>query len=136
MCDCHNRKQDPATVVDDYEEEAKARWGSIEAYQQSTQRVSKMSMRDMEKIKSDAEAMNKALAESMDKDPKNPDVQKLIEQHYEALRNFYEPNLDMYAGLAEMYVGDERFAAYYDKYRPGLAKFMRAAMLEFVSARQ
>jgi hypothetical protein len=37
----------------------------------------------------------------------------------------------MYRGLAEMYVGDPRFAAFYEKFTPGLAQFMCDAMVEF-----
>lgn len=34
-----------------------------------------------------------------------------------------------HAGLAQMYVEDERFTAYYDKRKPGMAKFLRDAIL-------
>lgn len=36
---------------------------------------------------------------------------------------------EAHAGLANMYVEDERFTAYYDKTQPGLAKFLRDAIL-------
>ncbi len=35
---------------------------------------------------------------------------------------------EAHAGLAQMYVDDERFTAYYDKEQPGLAKFLRDAI--------
>jgi hypothetical protein len=41
---------------------------------------------------------------------------------------YYSCSLDMFRGLGEMYVEDARFAAFYDKYRPGLAVFLRDAM--------
>jgi hypothetical protein len=34
----------------------------------------------------------------------------------------------MYRGLGRLYVEHEEFRAFYDKYRPGLADFMQAAM--------
>jgi hypothetical protein len=40
----------------------------------------------------------------------------------------------MYKGLADMYVDDARFTAYYDAYKPGLALFMRDAMYAFCDA--
>ena len=34
-------------------------------------------------------------------------------------------------GIAELYVADERFAAYYDKDVPGCARFLRDAVLHW-----
>ncbi len=39
----------------------------------------------------------------------------------------YSP--EAHAGVARMYVADPRFTAYYDKYQPGLAEFLRDAVL-------
>ncbi len=38
---------------------------------------------------------------------------------------------EAHAGVAQMYVDDERFTAYYDKEQPGLAKFLRDAVLVY-----
>ena len=38
---------------------------------------------------------------------------------------------EAHAGLAQMYVDDERFTAYYDKEQPGLAVFLRDAIFIF-----
>lgn len=38
---------------------------------------------------------------------------------------------EAHAGVAQMYVADERFTAYYDKEQPGLAKFLRDAVLVY-----
>lgn len=38
---------------------------------------------------------------------------------------------EAHAGLAQMYVGDERFKAYYDKVQPGAAEFLRDAILAY-----
>lgn len=40
---------------------------------------------------------------------------------------------EAHAGLAQMYVCDERFKAYYDKVQPGAAEFLRDAILEYTS---
>ena len=47
-------------------------------------------------------------------------VQILIARNYEGLRAFYEPNLEIYRGLANMYVADERFKATYEKIAEGV----------------
>jgi MerR family transcriptional regulator, thiopeptide resistance regulator len=48
---------------------------------------------------------------------------------------FWTPNRASYAGLGELYVEDERFAASYEKVRPGLAAYMREAMKEYARQR-
>jgi DNA-binding transcriptional MerR regulator len=41
---------------------------------------------------------------------------------------------EAHAGVAQMYVDDERFTAYYDKNKPGLAKFLRDAVVIYTDA--
>lgn len=40
-------------------------------------------------------------------------------------------DLQRHRGLAELYVQDERFTAYYDKKQPGCARFLRDAVLHW-----
>ena len=44
-------------------------------------------------------------------------------------RWFYERTYEIHRGLAKMYVSDERFRSHYDKRAPGLASFVREAVL-------
>lgn len=111
-----------------YADEAKARWGNTDAYKQSAERVAKMSKEDMIAIKKAADQLMQDIAANMSFGAGSKEIQKLIGKHYDALRKFYEPNLKMYRGLADMYVADPRFTAYYEKYAKGLALFMRDAM--------
>jgi DNA-binding transcriptional MerR regulator len=39
---------------------------------------------------------------------------------------------EAHAGLAQMYVDDERFTAFYDKKQPGMAVFLRDAILVYI----
>jgi DNA-binding transcriptional MerR regulator len=119
-----------------YAEEAKQRWGHTEAYKQSMERVGNMTKADMKRLKEDGKRFMETFASHMDEGATGPVIQKMIDQHYNSLRTFYEPNLELYRGLANMYVDDPRFAAYYEKFRPGLAAFMREAMLFYVNAKQ
>jgi hypothetical protein len=64
--------------------------------------------------------------------PKNPEVQKLFARKYEDLRAFYEPSLEIYEGLAKMYVEDPRFKKTYENIAIGLAVYMRDGILEYV----
>ncbi len=118
-----------------YAEEAKARWGNTDAYKESAKRVAKMTKEDIAKIQKAGDDLMKEIVENMSNGPTSPQVQKLIERHYEGLRNFYEPNLEVYRGLANMYVEDPRFSAFYEKYAKGLAQFMKTAMLYYCDNR-
>jgi hypothetical protein len=63
-----------------------------------------------------------------DRDPADPEVQALIARHYAWVSTFWAPDAASYVGLAMLYTDNPEFRANYDKYRPGLADFMRAAM--------
>lgn len=113
---------------DSFAAEAKERWGNTEAYRQSVDRMKKMSQEELEELGRKGEEWTSNFSTLMDEDPGSAPIQELIAQHYAGLRTFYEPNPESYRGLADMYVNDPRFTMYYDKHRPGLAKFMRDAM--------
>lgn len=114
--------------VKQYQEEVKQRWGNTDAYKQSMQQVGKMTKAQMEKLKQDSKIFTQKLADAMNKDIKSKEVQELIEQHYQGIQFFYDCPVDMYRNLGQMYVDDPRFTAYYDKFRPGLAVFVRDAI--------
>lgn len=116
-----------------YAKEAEKRWGNTEAYRVSKERAMKMSKEDIEELKRSGDLFQKKLAATMPKGPTSPEFQELIKEHYNSLRTFYEPNLEMYRGLADLYVDDPRFTDAYDRYAPGLAKCMREAMLYYIA---
>lgn len=119
-----------------YAAEAKERWGHTDAYKQSQERYGKMSDREKEKVAIDGDALMKEIARAFKAGDgaTSESVQKLIARHYEGLRTFYDPNPEIYRGLAEMYVADERFTAFFDRYAHGLAPFMRDAMIVFADS--
>lgn len=122
--------------VDQYAAEAKQRWGNTEAYKQSQERVKKMGKEGMQKVKEAGEQLCRELADSMNLSPADEKVQALVQRHFDGLRAFYEPSLEMYRNLGEMYVDDTRFTAYYDKFAPGLAVFLRDAIRVYCDARK
>lgn len=112
-----------------YEEEAKQRWGNTQAYKQSMERTKKYTKADWDEMKAEGAAINQGLAALMDRDPADPEVQEWIRRHHMQINDkFYTCSTEIYRGLADMYVADERFAANYEAVKPGLTKFMRAAM--------
>lgn len=119
-------------TIKQYADEVKQKWGNTEAYKQSMERASRMTKADYEKYKQDSDAFMKRVAATMDKGATSPEFQALIAEHFQSLSTWYEPNFEMYRGLAEMYVEDPRFTAYYENYREGLAKVFSEAMRFFV----
>ncbi|MTI96269.1 MAG: MerR family transcriptional regulator [Firmicutes bacterium] len=62
-------------------------------------------------------------------DPAGELAQKAADLHRQWLSYYWpEYNKEAHAGLAQMYVDDERFTSYYDKAQPGLAAFLRDAV--------
>jgi DNA-binding transcriptional MerR regulator len=62
-------------------------------------------------------------------DPAGELAQKAVELHKQWLCFYWkEYSKEAHAGLAQMYVDDERFTAYYDNEQPGTAKFLRDAI--------
>ncbi|HRH23772.1 MAG TPA: MerR family transcriptional regulator, partial [Candidatus Magasanikbacteria bacterium] len=117
--------------VKQYQDEVKSRWGNSDAYRQSMAKVGKMTKKEMDKLKADGKKHTQAIADAMDKGIEHPDVQKLIKQSHEGVNFFYECSYEMFRNLGKMYVDDPRFAANYDKFRPGLAVFMRDAIVYY-----
>ncbi|WP_082233140.1 MerR family transcriptional regulator [Halobacillus massiliensis] len=65
-------------------------------------------------------------------DPASRKAQMLAAKHKEwLLYTWSSYSKDAHAGLAEMYVADERFTAYYDKHVKGGAEFLRDAVLVY-----
>jgi hypothetical protein len=120
------------TIEHPYAAEAEARWGNTEAYKQSRERVKNMTKADLERIKNEGDVLLKKFAELRTEDPASPEVQELVAQHFNGLRAFYEPSMEMYRGLGDLYVDDERFTKNMDKYGEGTAKFLRDAMHAYV----
>jgi hypothetical protein len=87
-----------------------------------------MTKQEMDGLKEQGKQLNQELAKAMDKKIDDPEVQALIERHYQGIKFFYDCSLEMYRNLGAMYVNDPRFTATYDKVKPGLAVFLRDAI--------
>lgn len=63
-------------------------------------------------------------------DPKGELAQKAADLHRQWLSFYWGSySKEAHAGVAQMYVDDERFTAYYDREQPGMAEFLRDAVL-------
>jgi MerR family transcriptional regulator, thiopeptide resistance regulator len=109
-----------------YEAEAAERWGEMAA--ESQRRVRQLSRAQWQAIKDEGAAVTNRMAELMGTPVGAPEVQAAIARQHAWIENFYPCSAEMFRGLGQMYVDDPRFAANYEKVRPGLAVFMRDAM--------
>lgn len=118
----------PQDELDEYKDEVKARWGQTQAYQESAKRVKHMKQEDFDRIKKEHGEIAQALGELIEMSPTDAAVQSLVSRHHAWIETFYPCAPEMYRGLGQMYVDDERFAKTYNDITPGLAVFLRDAI--------
>jgi DNA-binding transcriptional MerR regulator len=117
------------TTLEEYRQEARQRWGQTEAFQESERRTAGYSKADWDAIKAEGEEITLAIAGLSERDPADPEVQRWIARHHQQIdRRFYTCPPELYRALGDGYVDDPRFTAFYDRVKPGLARFMRDAM--------
>ncbi|MDF2857052.1 MAG: transcriptional regulator, MerR family protein [Neobacillus sp.] len=120
-------------MVDDnekkYGKEIREKYGK-EKVEKSNAKVMNMTEQQHEEVTALAEELHNTLAEAFKTgDPASDVAQKAADLHKQWLTYYWsEYSKEAHAGLAQMYVDDERFTAYYDKEQPGTAEFLRDAI--------
>ncbi|MCM1989568.1 MerR family transcriptional regulator [Oceanirhabdus seepicola] len=110
-----------------YKEEAIQKYG--DTAKQSYNRTSKYSKEQWVIIQEEATNIYTSLAENMDKGAADEIVQRLIAQWKNHItKYYYDCTLEIFKGLGQLYVEDERFTKNIDKTKEGLASFMKDAM--------
>ncbi|MEU1624313.1 MerR family transcriptional regulator [Streptomyces sp. NPDC020096] len=117
---------------DDYAEEVEQRWGHTDAYRQSQRRTASYTKEDWLRIKADADSVNAHIAALMETgaEPDSEAAMDLAEEHRQHIcRFFYDCTYQIHTGIGGMYVADERFTATYEAVKPGMAAFLRDAIV-------
>lgn len=117
---------------DRYADEAHQRWGGTDAYKESARRAATFTKEDWKRFQAEADEINRRFAELLDAgaSAESDAAMDVAEEHRGWIgRHCYTCSHEMHTCLGEMYVADERFTAYYDTVRPGLAVFVRDAIL-------
>lgn len=109
-----------------YDREAKEKYGDM--YEISQQRVRQMTKGQWKAIGAEGEDITKSLAKFVGTDPAGVEVQALIKRHHAWIEHFYPCSQQMYIGLSNLYIENPEFTAHYERFAPGLALFMSAAM--------
>lgn len=120
-----------------YGKEIKEKYG-MEAVEKSNAYFKNMSKDDYEKMNDLSVQIQKTLAEAYKTgDPAGPLGQKAADLHKQWISLCWgHYDKESHAGLAQMYVDDERFTAYYDKKQPGVAEFLRDAILVYTGMKK
>ncbi|MEV1111186.1 MULTISPECIES: MerR family transcriptional regulator [unclassified Micromonospora] len=116
---------------EEYEAEAEQRWGGTDAYRESNRRASRYGKEDWLRIKAENEDWGRRIVALMASGAPadGPEAMDLAEEHRQIIsRWFYECSYEVQTGLADMYMADERFTAYYEKIAPGLAAYISEAI--------
>jgi DNA-binding transcriptional MerR regulator len=123
-------------MVDENEEkygrEVRENFGN-EAVDKSNAKLMGMSEEKYAETTRLAEEIIETLKEAMKTgNPAGELAQKAASLHKQWLLSYWDSySKEAHAGLAQMYVADERFKSYYDKQQPGMAEFLRDAVLVF-----
>ena len=117
------------------EEEARQRWGDTPEFQESVQRVKGQTPAQTAEMQRESQEIIDGLVARMDRmSAAHPEVQSLIERHHGTInRWFFTCTKDVYRQIGDGYVDDPRFTAFWDKFKPGLAVFVRDAIREYTA---
>ncbi|HYK73868.1 MAG TPA: MerR family transcriptional regulator [Pseudoneobacillus sp.] len=120
-----------------YGEEIRKRYGN-EKVDQSNAKLKNMTQAQYEDVNKLAEQIKATLEEAFKTgDPAGELAQKAADLHKQWITFYWsEYSQEAHAGLAQMYVDDERFTAYYDKEQPGTAEFLRDAILIYTGMKE
>lgn len=120
-----------------YGKEIREKYGQ-DTVEKSNAKFMNMTEKQYEEVTKLAEEITKTLAEAYKTgDPAGETAQKAAELHKKWLTYYWtEYSKEAHAGLAQMYVEDERFKAYYDKEQPGTAEFLRDAILIYTGKKK
>jgi DNA-binding transcriptional MerR regulator len=112
-----------------YGKEVREKYGDI-TVEKSNSIVKNMTKEQHEAITRLGEEVNETLRLAMQAgDPAGELAQKAADLHKQWISFYWgHYSKEAHMGLAQMYVDDERFTAYYDKVQPGAALFLRDAI--------
>lgn len=121
--------------AEEYKREVIERWGE-DALRESEDRIRNWTPDDRAVIEREGKDVIAGIAAAMGNGPESDEVQSLISRYYKYINNFYDYTPDIFKNLGEMYVEDDRFAAYFRNYHKELPEFMRDAITVFVDRKQ
>ncbi|MEU8919115.1 MULTISPECIES: MerR family transcriptional regulator [Streptomyces] len=117
---------------DEHAAEVEERWGHTEAYKESQRRTAAYTKEDWQRVTVGLDAIHREMADLLAQGvaADSAAAMDVAEEHRQFICGaYYDCSPEMHTCLGEMYVTDERFTATYEAIRPGLAVYMRDAIL-------
>ncbi|MCK7624255.1 MerR family transcriptional regulator [Streptomyces sp. RS10V-4] len=117
---------------DRYAGEAAQRWGGTDAYRESQRRTAGYTKEDWKRLTAELDALHRRMADLLAAGvpADSAAAMDVAGEHRRFIgRAYYDCGHELHSRLGEMYVADERFTATYEAIRPGLAAYLRDAML-------
>lgn len=120
-----------------YGKEIRDKYGK-DVIEKSNKKVMNMTEEEYNEVSNLEKEIIRVLSEAFNTgDPSSDIAQKGADLHRQWLTYYWgQYSKEAHAGLAEMYVNDERFKAYYDKEQPGTAEFLRDAILIYTGMKK
>jgi len=120
-----------------YGKEIREKYGT-DAVEKSNKKLMGMTQEEYDDLSKLSEEIFKKLREAFKTgDPAGELAQETADLHRRWLSFYWDSySKEAHAGLARMYVEDERFKAYYDKDEPGAAEFLRDAILIYTGMKE
>jgi len=114
-----------------YEDEARSRWGTTDAYAESAKRTQRYTPDDWQALKTEQSAVYAAALSALKTGTtaSSAEAMDIAERHRLTIdRWFYPCSHDMHRGLASMYESDDRFRQSIDSHGEGLTAFLVEAI--------
>lgn len=120
-----------------YGEEIREKYGK-DTVEKSNEKFMNMTQEEYDEVTKIGDELTSTLAQAFKTgDPAGELAQKAADLHKKWLTYYWpEYSKEAHAGLAQMYVDDERFTAYYDKEQPGTAAFLRDAIFIYTGMKK
>jgi hypothetical protein len=114
-----------------YEAEAKERWGATEAFQESQRRLASYSTVEKKNAQAAQEEALQGILDVMDRGFPPTSLEAIVAAdtcRQVISRWYFECTPEMHKQLATLYVTDDRFRAFYESRREGLAQYFHDAI--------
>lgn len=115
-----------------YGKEIRNKYGE-EIINKSNDKFMKLTQEEFNEAKAlEKEIIDLLIKAKKNNDPTSIEAERVAEMHKKWLCFYWDQySKEAHAGLAQMYVYDERFKEYYDKYGEGLTEFLRDCILNY-----
>ena len=122
---------EPEDLTANHEAEARERWGATEAFQESQKRLASYSTVEKKNAQAAQEEALQGILDVMERGFAPTSMEAIVAaDHCRQVisRWYFECTPEMHKQLATLYVTDERFRAFYESRREGLAQYFHDAI--------